>query len=128
MARPAERPGPIKRPPHDRAMERRDEGDVDAPEGTMAEDQCGHRESLRLPRGCGLLEDRQAEIEMRVVLAEIDFILIPFENPEDIYPVAACGLEIGRSLEAEGPHEPLPIERPPAVQYCRRTRYALCSD
>lgn len=86
-------------------MEGSDESDVGAPERTIVEDERGHRQSAQLPLGCGLLEDRDAEIEVLVVFAENDLVVITFEHPEDVYPVSALGLEICRFLQAEGPHE-----------------------
>ena len=86
-------------------MEGADEGDVDASQQPVVEDERGHDQLTGPPLSCCLHQHRYAKVEVRVVFAENDLVRVPFEYPKDVYPIIFLGLEIDSSLEAERPHE-----------------------
>ncbi|SMG53999.1 hypothetical protein SAMN06265784_106292 [Paraburkholderia susongensis] len=94
----------MKRRSHDNAMERSDQGNVGAPQKTIVEDERRDNQSFGLASRCRLDEDRHAEIKMRVILPENDFVIISLEYAKKAYPVVPFGLEVNCSLKTKRPH------------------------
>lgn len=114
---------PIKRGTYHHAVKRRDEGNVDAAQQPVVEDERRYGQ----PAGATLIwrlhEHRDPKIEMPVIFAEDDLVTISFEHPENTYSIARLTLEIDCSFETERPHENVTQS-----QQCRDPSGLLCKD